>query len=158
MFHPSNGYSEHWRQDVKPKEENQPHVVDMRIPPAANSTKHDAAIEVAIHFVQDHTFALPNGELRALYQFKLRFISATMSTVDKIVRFASPGEVLQVEKSEQNGDPLLQGWELVDADDRDSDVEDYQAFGRKGRTVGDLINDIRWFCGKDPILYDSNKS
>lgn len=77
IFHPSNGYSKHWQRDVKPKEGNQPHLVDMRIPPAANSSNHDAAIEVAIQFVQDMTIVLPNGEVRAPYQFKLRFDSAT---------------------------------------------------------------------------------
>jgi len=140
------------------KEGNKPYIVDMRIPPLANSTEQDTAIEVAIHFVQDLTVVLPNGELLAPYQFKLRFDYATMSTKDKIVRFVSRGEVLHVEKSEHNGDTSLQGWELVDDDDWDFDAEDHQALGRKAPTVQDLINGIRWFWGKDPILDNSGQS
>jgi hypothetical protein len=82
-----------------------------------------------------------------------------MRTKDRIVRFVSRGEVLQVEKSKQNGDMSLQSWEFVDDDaDWDSDPKDHQALGRKSRTVRDLINDIRWFCGKDPLLNDSGES
>jgi hypothetical protein len=77
IFHPSNGYCEHWRQNVKPKEGNQPYVVNIRIPPSANTTERDTAIEVAIHFVQDYTNVLANGELLAPYQYKLRFNYAT---------------------------------------------------------------------------------
>jgi hypothetical protein len=75
-----------------------------------------------------------------------------MSTKDKIVRFVSRGEVLQIEKSVHNGDSSLQGWELVDDDDWGCNDEYHQALGRKVYTVGDIINDIRWFWGKDPIL------
>jgi hypothetical protein len=75
-----------------------------------------------------------------------------MSTKDKIIRFVSRGEVLQIEKSEHNGDSSLQGWELVDDDDWGCNDKDHQALGRKVYTVGYIINDIRWFWGKDPIL------